>query len=132
MSADHLTRLYRLAHGLSGSRALAEQATYEAYARVLAKRRRSRTPLEFAVLAGALLDALDDDRRRERGDAPAGRTGKVHAAVAGLSAELRDTVALVDVAGMSHADAARVLRIPRATVMTRLHRGRARVAGAIA
>ena len=99
---------------------------------MLAKRRRSRTPVEFAVLAGALLDVLDDDRRREHGDAPAGRAGKVYAAVAGLSADLRDTVALVDVAGMSHADAARVLRIPRATVMTRLHRGRARVAGALA
>ena len=58
--------------------------------------------------------------------------GEIYAAVADLSADLRDTVALVDVAGMSHADAARVLRVPRATVMTRLHRARSRVAGALA
>ena len=131
-AADHLTRLYRLARGLSGSRAVAEEAAYETYARVLAKRRGSRTPVEFAVLASALLDVLDDERRGERADAPTGPAGKVYAAVAGLSADLRHPVALVDVAGMSHVDAARVLRVPRATVMTRLHRARARVAGALA
>ena len=132
MSDDHLTRLYRLAHGLSGSGTLAEELTHEAYARVLAKRRRSRAPVEFAVLAVALLDVLGDDRRRVHEHAPISAAAKVHAAVAGLSTDLRDTVALVDVAGMSHADAARVLRVPRATLMTRLHRARARVAGALA
>ena len=132
MSADHLTRLYRLAHGLSGSRTLAEELTHETYARVLAKRRRSHAPIEFAVLAGALLEVLGDGRRREHGDAPTGPAGKVYAAVAGLSTDLRDTVALVDVAGMSHVDAARVLQVPRATVMTRLHRARSSVAGTLA
>ena len=121
MSDDHLTRLYRLAHGLSGSRTLAEDLTHETYARVLAKRRRSRAPVEFAVLAGALLEVLGDGRRREHGDAPIGPAGKVYAAVAGLSTDLRDTVALVDVAGMTHA-----------TVMTRLHRARSSVAGTLA
>jgi RNA polymerase sigma-70 factor (ECF subfamily) len=130
--ADHLTRLYRLARALCSSRALAEVITYEAYARVLAKRRRSRTPVEFAVLARALFDVLDDERRGVSVDAPIGRAGKVYAAVADLSADLRDTVALVDVADMSHADAARVLRVPHVTVMTRLHRARTRVAGALA
>jgi RNA polymerase sigma-70 factor (ECF subfamily) len=130
-AADHLTRLYRLARGLSGSRTLAEEAAYEAYARVLAKRRGSRTPIEFAVLASALLDVLDDERRGERADVPVGPIGTVYAAVAGLSADLRHAVALVDVAGMSHADAAHVLRVPRATVLTRIHRARARVAGAL-
>lgn len=131
-AADHLTRLYRLARGLCGSRALAEEVTYEAYARVLAKRRGSRTPVEFAVLVRALFDVLDDERRGAGVDAPIGRAGKVYAAVADLSADLRDAVALVDVAGMSHADAARVLRVPHVTVMTRLHRARACVAGALA
>ncbi len=132
MSDDHLTRLYRLAQGLCGSRAQAEELTHEAYARVFAKRRSSRAPVEFAVLATALLDVLDDDRRGGLDGAPIGRPGQVYAAVAGLSADLRDTVALVDVAGMSHADAARVLRVPHVTVMTRLHRARARVAVALA
>ena len=131
-AADHLTRLFRLAHGLSGSRAQAEELTHAAYARVLAKRGRSRAPIEFAALARALLRTLDEDRRGAHDDPPAGGAGKVHAAVAGLSADLRDTVALVDVAGMSHADAAGVLRVSHATVRTRLHRARVSVASALA
>lgn len=131
-AADHLTRLYRLARALSGSLTLSEEAAYEAYARVLARRRGSRRPAEFAALASALLDVLDDQRRDDGADAAAGPAGTVYAAVAGLSAELRDTVALVDVAGMSHGDTARVLRVPRRTVMTRLHRARADIAIALA
>ena len=130
--ADHLTRLYRLARALCGSRALAEELTYEACASVLAKRRGECAPIHFTVLACALLDVLDEDRRREHADAPIALAGEVYAAVADLSAELRDTVALVDVAGMSYADAAHVLCVPRATVMTRLHRARTRVAGTLA
>jgi RNA polymerase sigma-70 factor (ECF subfamily) len=37
-------------------------------------------------------------------------------------------VAAVDVAGLTYAEAARSLRIPQGTVMSRLHRGRSRVA----
>lgn len=129
-AADHLTRLYRLAGALCGPRA--EQLTHEAYARVLARRRRSRGQVEFASLASALLDVLRDDRRCGQAGEAALPAGPVYAAVASLSADLRDTVALVDVAGMSHADAARLLRVPRATVMTRLHRARTSVAGALA
>jgi DNA-directed RNA polymerase specialized sigma24 family protein len=128
--ADHVTRLYRLARGLCGPRA-AEELTYEAYARVLATSG-SRSAIEFPALASALLDGRDDDRCGEHIGAPVGRPGNVYAAVAALSADLRDTVALVDLAGMSHADAARVLRVPRVTMMTRLHRARTRVAGALA
>jgi len=128
--ADHLTRLYRLARALCGPRA--EELTHEAYARVLATRRGSRAPIEFTVLARALLHVFDDDRPGEHIDAPIGRAEQVNAVVADLSADLRDTVALVDVAGMSYPDAAHVLRVPCATVMTRLHRARTRVAGALA
>jgi DNA-directed RNA polymerase specialized sigma24 family protein len=120
-AADHLTRLYRLAQALGGSQA--EELTHEAYARVLPTRPGART--EFGVLARTLLDVLDDERHR-----PVVRGGGIHAAVADLPTDLRHTVALVDVAQMSYADAARVLRIPRTTVMTRLHRARSRVAGA--
>ena len=129
-AADHLTRLYRLARALCGSRA--EELTREAYARVLAPRRGVRAPVEFTVLASAVLAILDDDRRCDRVDEKVAPAGEALAVVAALSADLRDTVALVDVAGMSHADAARVLRIPRATVMSRLHRARTGVAGALA
>ncbi len=128
--ADHVTRLYRLARALCGSRA--EELTHEAYARVLANRRGSLAPIEFTVLASAVLDVFGDYRRGKRVDPSVGRAGQVNAAVSDLSADLRDTVALVDVAGMSYADAAGVLQISRATVMTRLHRARTRVAGALA
>ena len=129
-AADQLTRLYRLARALCGPRA--EELTHEAYARVLATRRGVRAQVRFTALAREILDVLDDDRRCVHAGEPAVPAGEVYAAVADLPADLRDTVALVDVAGMSHADAARVLRVPRATVMTRLHRARTRVAGALA
>jgi RNA polymerase sigma-70 factor (ECF subfamily) len=40
-------------------------------------------------------------------------------------------VAAVDVAGLSYAEAADVLGVPAGTVMSRLYRGRSRVAQAI-
>ena len=50
------------------------------------------------------------------------------AAVAGLPEEFRDVLAAVDVAGLSYAEAAEALGIPVGTVMSRLARGRERVA----
>jgi RNA polymerase sigma-70 factor, ECF subfamily len=130
--ADHLTRLYRLAWALCGSPAPAEELTHEAYARVLATPRGARAQDEFTVLACVLLDVVGEGRRCEHADEPVGLAGDVYAAVADLPADLRDTVSLVDVAGVSYADAARVLRVPRMTVMTRLHRARMHLAGAVA
>ena len=44
-----------------------------------------------------------------------------------LPARFRQVVELVDVAGLSYAEAASVLRIPQGTVMSRLHRARNRM-----
>ena len=43
----------------------------------------------------------------------------------------REVVSAVDLAGMSYAQAARALRIPPGTVMSRLHRARSRLADAL-
>lgn len=147
---DHLTRLYRLAWSLCGSRHLAEDVTQETYLRVLARPRRVRAGRDFAYLAQTLRNVLKDHWRAERrrpaiaGDVAADLeardgdpesaafAGDVYAAVAALPRQLRDVVAAVDVAGMTYDEAARSLQIPRGTVMSRLHRARKRLAGTLA
>lgn len=145
-AADHLTRLQRLATSLVGSHHLAEDLTQETYARVLSRPRRLRGGNDYHYLAGTLRNVVNDHWRTERrrlqavGDAPqpqgdpeaAALAGELYAAVAELPDGYRRVVAAVDVVGMSYAEAARELRIPVGTVMSRLHRARTRLAGAIA
>lgn len=57
----------------------------------------------------------------------AGFEAVVAEALAELSEMHRIVVALVDVDGLSYAEAAEVLGIPRGTVMSRLHRARSRI-----
>lgn len=51
----------------------------------------------------------------------------VRRAAADLPLTFRDVVTLVDIDGLSYADAAAVLGVPIGTVMSRLHRGRKRI-----
>lgn len=51
----------------------------------------------------------------------------VGAALAALPSKHRQVVHLVDIAGLTYAEAAEVLEIPEGTVMSRLHRARTRV-----
>lgn len=85
-----------------------------------------------------LLDDPDTTFEREPGDDPAhasaedvvvGRTfdATVDAALAALPESFRQVVLLVDVDGLSYAEAARLLDIPEGTVMSRLHRARRRI-----
>ena len=62
----------------------------------------------------------------------AARAGEVYAAIAALPDGWRDVIAAVDLAGLSYVEAAAALRIPVGTVMSRLHRARARLADALA
>ena len=55
-------------------------------------------------------------------------TREVIAAIAELPQAQRDVIAAVDVAGLGYSEAATQLKIPVGTVMSRLHRGRARLA----
>jgi DNA-directed RNA polymerase specialized sigma24 family protein len=120
---DDLNRLYRLARAIGGSRALAEEITHEAFARVLARGAGG----DFPLLARTLLELADDARYRDTAE-PIVLAGEVYAAVAGLPRDLRDAVALVDVAGMSYEDAGRTLEIPPGGVLSRLLHARAELA----
>jgi len=53
--------------------------------------------------------------------------GEVEAALDSLPGRLRQVVELVDVHGLSYAEAAQVMGIPVGTVMSRLHRARSRM-----
>jgi RNA polymerase sigma-70 factor, ECF subfamily len=141
----HRSRLYGLARTLCGSPHLAEDLTQEAYVRALSRPRRLRTDDHFPYLARTLRNVVHDHWRAEqrakpvvgvgaaRGGDPevALLAGQVYEAVGALPRHLRDVVASVDVAGMTYAQTAERLRIPQGTVMSRLHRGRSRVANAL-
>lgn len=76
--------------------------------------------------------ALDSTRRiasDERADVciESEIDAEIVSAVNALDEPFRRVVELVDVAGLSYADAARVLGIPVGTVMSRLHRARSRI-----
>jgi len=147
---DHLDRLYRAAWALCGSREDAEDLVQETYTRVLSKRRMLRRredtlPYLLTVLRNTYISSLRTRDRRprtapledseERLAAPVAATPvsalearEVFAAIAALPEDQRDVLAAVDVAGLSYAEAAEALDVPVGTVMSRLYRGRNRVA----
>ena len=154
IAAGHHSRLNRLAFSLCGSAQLADDLTQETYLRVLSRQRRLRGHGgEFPYLARTLRNVLNDHRRAQkrqpslvgeeqlaetpstRGEGDplrAARAGEVYAAIAALPDGWRDVIAAVDLAGLSYAETAAALRIPVGTVMSRLHRARARLADALA
>jgi RNA polymerase sigma-70 factor (ECF subfamily) len=75
---------------------------------------------------------LVDEPATEGDPEAAAHASEVYAAIVELPDHLRDVVAAVDVAGLTYAEAAQTLRIPDGTVMSRLYRARARLAGALA
>jgi RNA polymerase sigma-70 factor (ECF subfamily) len=150
---DHLDRLYRAAWALTGAREDAEDLVQETYERVLRRpreiaRAEDALPYLLGVLRNTWTDTVRSRARRPtapldveaaaRIEAPPASSPvervaarEVFAAVAALPDELRDVLAAVDVAGLSYAEAAVALGIPAGTVMSRLSRGRERVAAAL-
>ena len=55
-------------------------------------------------------------------------SAELYAAIAALPDDFRDVLVAVDLVGLSYAEAARSLKVKEATVTTRLHRARQRVA----
>jgi RNA polymerase sigma-70 factor, ECF subfamily len=53
---------------------------------------------------------------------------EVYAAIARLPDDYRDVITAVDVAGLSYAEAAKMLDVPQGTIMSRLYRARQQIA----
>lgn len=146
---DHIDRLYRAALGLCGSREQAEDLVQETFARVLRKPRLLRGDDDIGyllrVLRNTYISSLRTARRRPateplpesldliedpRSPTPLQRleSRELYATIAALPDDFRDALVAVDVVGLSYREAARALRVREATLTTRLHRARQRVA----
>ena len=147
---DHLDAMYRLALSLSGPHHEAQDIVQDACLRVLSRPRRLEPGRERGYLLMAVRHVwFDRLRARVAARGPPCSTStparwparartdeqvdakRVYAEMAQLSEAHRLVVAWVDVAGLSYAEAAEQLGVPVGTMMSRLHRGRSRVAAAL-
>lgn len=146
---DHIDRLYRAARALCGSHEEAEDLVQETFARVLRRPRTLSTDNDIAYLLRALRNTflstrrtasrrpqteprpdqleLVADRRAVTAEASA-EAAEVYAAISVLPDDFRDALVAIDVVGLSYREAARELGVRKATITTRLHRARQRVA----
>ncbi len=145
---DHIDRLYRAARSLTGSREEAEDLVQETFVRVLRKPRILRSDDDLGYLLRVLRNTFISMRRtaaRRPQTAPPEvlefiedpgavqpqtkvEVSELYAAISELPPDFRDAVMAIDVVGLSYREAAQALRVREATITTRLHRGRQRVA----
>jgi RNA polymerase sigma-70 factor, ECF subfamily len=149
---DHIDRLFRAAWSLTGSREEAEDLVQETFARVLRKPRLLRSEDDLGYLLRVLRNTYFSQRRTasrrprttplpEDADALEDRSapgpearleaGALYAAISGLPDDFRDALVAIDVLGLSYREAASALGVREATITTRLHRARQRVADAL-
>ncbi|MGI8904399.1 MAG: RNA polymerase sigma factor [Solirubrobacteraceae bacterium] len=150
---DHIDRLYRAAWSLCGSREEAEDLVQETFARVLRRPRLLRSEDDLGYLlrvlrntffsaqrtaarrprTTSLPDALDlvEDHSATRPETTI-ETNELYAAIAALPEPFRDALIAIDVLGLSYREAAKALRVREATITTRIHRARQRVARSLA
>jgi RNA polymerase sigma-70 factor (ECF subfamily) len=146
---DHIDRLYRAAWGLCGSREEAEDLVQETCLRVLRKPRFLSSEDDIGYLLSVLRntfissrrtaarrpstaplpDELDllEDRHAVRAESRL-ESAELYAAIAALPDEFRDALVAIDLVGLSYREAADALKVREATITTRLHRARQRVA----
>src|ERR1700761_5880335 len=146
---SHLERLYRAAYGLCGSRPDAEDLVQETYLRVLRRPRFLRRDDDLGyllrVMRNVWINSYKERMRRPRtvefdesidfvidpGADPSVTVADVqtlYAAVYELSPPRRDTLIAVDILGLSYKQAAQALHVRQGTIMSRLFRGRNKVA----
>ena len=145
----HLDRLYRAAWALCGDREDAEDLVQETLARVLARPRllrgggqempylmvalrntfasRHRDATRRPEIAATLDDRVDEDRTPTTRPELALEIRELYAAIAALQDRYRTAILAVDVMGLSYREASIALKIPVATITTRLHRARREV-----
>jgi RNA polymerase sigma-70 factor, ECF subfamily len=149
---DHIDRLYRAAWSLCGSREEAEDLVQETFARVLRKPRMLHSEDDLGYLLRVLRNTFFSQRRTAARrpqttalpedldlveDTSAARpdarleSAELYAAISQLPDDFRDALVAIDVVGLSYRQAARALRVREATITTRLHRARQRVAKAL-
>jgi len=149
---DHIDRLYRAARSLCGSREEAEDLVQETFARVLRKPRILRSDDDLGYLLRVLRNTFISTRRaaarRPQTGAPPEvlefvedpsatrpesrlEAAELYRAISELPPDFRDAVIAIDVVGLSYREAAQALRVREATITTRLHRGRQRIARAL-
>lgn len=149
---DHVDRLYRAAWSLCGSREEAEDLVQETFVRVLRKPRLLRNDDDIGYLLSVLRNTFVSGRRAAArrpiaaplpddlstiADPAASRpeaqieVAELYAAISALPAQFRDALIAVDVVGLSYREAARALHVREATLTTRVHRARRRVADAL-
>ena len=150
---DHVDRLYRAARAMCTSREEAEDLVQDTFARVLRKPRWLHSDDDVGYLLEVLKNTfvsarrsaarrphactpLDDVMWKEEVSAPKPEArldfAAVYEAIASLPDAFRDALIAVDVMGLSYREASRALQVREATVTTRLHRARQRVADTIA
>jgi RNA polymerase sigma-70 factor (ECF subfamily) len=150
---QHVDRLYRAAYFMCGSRDEAEDLVQETFARVLRRPRILRADDDIGYLLRALRNTFYSakraaDRRPQMvalPDAPAVHEDpsadrgeetlelvELYEAIAALPDMFRDAVLAIDLLGLSYREAARALGVREATITTRLHRARQRLASSIA
>jgi RNA polymerase sigma-70 factor, ECF subfamily len=146
---DHIDRLYRAAWSLCGSREEAEDLVQATFERILRRPRFLRSEDDLGYLLRVLRNTFFSQRRAasrrpqttplpddldliEDRSAPAAdsrlESAELYAAISRLPDDFRDTLVAIDVVGLSYREAARALKVREATITTRLHRARQRVA----
>jgi RNA polymerase sigma-70 factor, ECF subfamily len=149
----HLDRLFRAAWAMCGNPHDAEDLVQEAVTQVLARPRFLRHGDDLGYLLRVLRNThvsrirrskarpseVPLDARPETGANPAAtdpstafEVNELFETISALPDPAREVIVAVDVMGLSYRDAAAALGVKEATVTTRLHRARGRVAEALA
>jgi RNA polymerase sigma-70 factor (ECF subfamily) len=149
---DHVDRLYRAAWALCGSREDAEDLVQDTFAQILRKPRLLRSEDDLGYLLRVLRNTFISQRRTAArrlrttplpddldlvadpsAAAPEAiiETQELFSAISELPDDFRDALVAIDIAGLSYAEAARALHVREATITTRLHRARQRIAAQI-
>ena len=150
---DHVDRLYRAARAMCASREEAEDLVQDTFARVLRKPRWLHSDDDVGYLLRVLRNTFVSGRRhaarrphastpledvvwKEEFSTPPPEArleyAALYEAIGLLPDAFRDALIAVDVVGLSYREASQALRVREATVTTRLHRARQRVADRLA